>query len=135
MLPARPGRRETGTHARSPDRTRPCRAAARPAACRRPGLVPLLLRLHTHLLAWDAEYRVEVLKEKFGAARVHIVTDSGVSDSEMRSLLVLSGEEQPATVCEFCGAVGRRRRRADAPYGWTTAVCDPCQTAWSVTPS
>lgn len=73
MLPARPGRRETGTHGRSSDWTTwPCRAAARSAACRRPGLVALLLRLHTQLLAWDAEYRVEVLKEKFGAAHAHI---------------------------------------------------------------
>ncbi|MFJ3644474.1 hypothetical protein [Streptomyces murinus] len=95
-----------------------------------PGWHPLLLRLHSQLLAWDVDYRVEVLKEKFGAVRVYIATDTGASDSEMRDL-VLPVEEQSATVCEFCGAAGRRRRRGDAPHGWIKAVCDPCHTAWS----
>jgi len=95
-----------------------------------PGWHPLLLRLHAQLLAWDADYRVENLKEKLGAVRVHIATNSGPPDAEMRGL-VLPAEEQSATVCEFCGATGRRRRRGDAPYGWIKTVCDPCHTAWS----
>ncbi|MFI6662949.1 hypothetical protein ACIBL8_46565 [Streptomyces sp. NPDC050523] len=95
-----------------------------------PGWHPLLLRLHTQLLTWDADYRVEDLKEKFGAVRVHIATASGPPDPEIRGL-VLSVEEQSATVCEFCGAAGRRRRRGDTPHGWIKAVCESCHAAWS----
>jgi hypothetical protein len=95
-----------------------------------PGWHPLLLRLHTQLLALDADYQVEDLKEKFGAVRVHIATTSGPAEPDVRRL-VLSVEEQSATTCEFCGATGRRRRRGDAPHGWIKAVCDPCHTEWS----
>ncbi|MFI6567066.1 hypothetical protein [Streptomyces sp. NPDC050534] len=95
-----------------------------------PGWHPLLLRLHTQLLAWDADYRVEDLKEKFGALRVHIATASGPPGPEIRGL-ILSAEEQSAAVCEFCGATGRRRRRGDAPYGWIKSVCESCHAAWS----
>lgn len=83
-----------------------------------PGWHPLLL--HTQLRAWDANYRVEDLKEKLGALRVHIATASGPSDPEIRDL-IRSAENESATVCEFCGATGRRR--GDTPHGWIKAVC------------
>ncbi|WP_328877038.1 hypothetical protein [Streptomyces sp. NBC_00299] len=54
----------------------------------------------------DADYRVENLKEKLNAVRVHIATVSGPPDPETRGL-VRSAAEQSATVREFCGTTGR----------------------------
>lgn len=95
-----------------------------------PGWRPLLLRLHAQLRARDAEYQVEDLKEKLGALRVRIARVSRPSDPEIGAL-VRAAEEQSATVCEFCGAAGRRRRRGDTEHGWIKTVCDPCHDAWS----
>ena len=95
-----------------------------------PGWHPLLLRLHTQLLVCHADYRVEDLKEKLGGVRVRIAATPGQLDPEARGL-ILSAEEEAATVCEFCGATGRRRCHGDTPYGWIKTVCEPCHAAWS----
>lgn len=58
-----------------------------------PGWHPLLLRMHAQLLALDADYPVEDLKEELGAVRVHIATTSGPPGLEMRAL-VLSAVER-----------------------------------------
>lgn len=86
--------------------------------------------LYTRLLVWGADYRVEDLKEKLGTFRVRIAAALRPPDPEIRNL-VRPAEEQSATVCEFCGATGRRRRRDDTPHGWIKAVCESCHAEWS----
>lgn len=95
-----------------------------------PGWHPLLLLLHDHLIAVDADYQVVDLKEELGAVRVHLATETDLLRPQMRTLAV-AAEEQSVTTCEFCGSPGSRRRRGDAAHGWIKAVCDPCHTAWS----
>jgi len=95
-----------------------------------PGWHPLLLRLHEQLLDLDAGYHVDDLKEKLGAARIRITGTTALTYTEGRAL-VSATEEQSATVCEFCGAPGRRRRRGDTTEGWMKAVCDNCHRDWT----
>ncbi|CAL9448977.1 hypothetical protein SUDANB58_02411 [Streptomyces sp. enrichment culture] len=93
-----------------------------------PGWHPLLLRLHEQIVTVDPGYRIDDLKEKLSAVRVRI--SGAAMPPEIRGL-VLSAEVRSATICEFCGQPGRRRRRGDAEFGWIKAVCDSCHTAWS----
>ncbi|MFJ8608057.1 hypothetical protein ACIRH0_12760 [Streptomyces sp. NPDC093675] len=95
-----------------------------------PGWHPLLLRLHEELLALDPGYQVDDLKEKLGGARIRIATASAAACAEMRAR-VGAAEEHSTTICEFCGAPGRRRTRCDATEGWIKAVCEDCHRAWS----
>lgn len=95
-----------------------------------PGWHSLLLRLHEQLLDLDPGYRVDDLKEKLGAARIRITATSAMTRTEAQAL-VAAAEEQSGTVCEFCGAPGRRRRRGDVAEGWMKAVCDNCHQDWS----
>ncbi|MGW5063848.1 hypothetical protein ACWEQ2_42415 [Streptomyces sp. NPDC004096] len=95
-----------------------------------PGWHSLILRLHEQLLFVDPDYQVDDLKEKLGAARIRITSTSVPARPEMRAL-VASAEEQSATVCEFCGASGRRRTRSNDTRGWIKSVCDDCHRAWS----
>ncbi|WP_223189079.1 hypothetical protein, partial [Streptomyces sp. TRM68416] len=95
-----------------------------------PGWHPLLLRLHERLLAVETDYRIEDLKEKLGEVRVHVTTPSATARSEMRGLIT-EAEKQSATICDFCGEPGRRRRRNDGAAGWIKTVCDSCHAAWS----
>lgn len=93
-----------------------------------PGWHPLLLRLHEELLALDPGYQVDDLKEKLGGARIRITAASAAAEMRAR---IGAAEEQSTTICEFCGAPGRRRTRRDATEGWIKAVCEDCYSAWS----
>ncbi|WP_369253677.1 hypothetical protein [Streptomyces sp. R35] len=86
------------------------------------------MRLHTHLLALEPDYRIYDVKEKLGAVRIHITASPAPVRPEIRSLLT-AAEEQSATTCEFCGSPGRRRN--DDAAGWIKAVCEDCHAAWS----
>ncbi|MFF3467463.1 hypothetical protein [Streptomyces sp. NPDC002619] len=95
-----------------------------------PGWHSLLLRLHEQLLLLDPGYQLDDLKEKLGGVRIRIVGTSAPACADARAL-VAAAEEQSATICEFCGASGRRRTRSDTKGGWIKAVCDDCHRAWS----
>ncbi|MET8646424.1 hypothetical protein [Streptomyces sp. NPDC004675] len=95
-----------------------------------PGWRPLLLQLHEQLLVLDPGYQLDDLKEKLGAVRIRITSTTAPAPAEMRAL-VTAAEEQSATVCEFCGAPGRRRTRKDVTESWIKAACDDCHRAWS----
>ncbi|MEV5477388.1 hypothetical protein AB0L66_34330 [Streptomyces sp. NPDC052207] len=95
-----------------------------------PGWHALLLRLHEQLLDLAPGYQLDDLKEKLGAARIRITGATALAHTEMQ-ILVAAAEERSATVCEFCGAPARRRRRGDTTEGWIKAVCDNCHRDWS----
>ncbi|MET8631761.1 hypothetical protein [Streptomyces sp. NPDC004680] len=90
----------------------------------------MLLRLHEQLLGLDPGYQLDDLKEKLGIARIRITGTTALAYIEMQTLVTVA-EEQSATVCEFCGAPARRRRRGDTTEGWIKAVCDNCYRDWS----
>ncbi|MEU5380538.1 hypothetical protein ABZ359_34335 [Streptomyces sp. NPDC005968] len=95
-----------------------------------PGWHPLLLQLHEQLLGLDPGYQLDDLKEKLGIARIRIAGTTALAHTAMQTF-VAAAEKHSATVCEFCGAPARRRRRGDTTEGWIKAVCDNCHHEWS----
>ncbi|MFJ8932076.1 MULTISPECIES: hypothetical protein [unclassified Streptomyces] len=95
-----------------------------------PGWHRLLEDLHEQLHAMHPRYEVGDLKEKLGGVRIKITGVSDAARSQVQAL-VIAAEVRSASVCEFCGAPARCRRRNDAASGWIKAVCDSCHAAWS----
>ncbi|GGZ95585.1 hypothetical protein ACFOOM_13485 [Streptomyces echinoruber] len=96
------------------------------------GWHPLLMRLHKQLTALASDYRVESIKEKFGGLRVS-VADRFDADGEFdgdwadaASPLIQAAETMSRTICEYCGAPGQPRTRADRDGGWIKTVCEQC---------
>lgn len=81
-----------------------------------PGWWPLIEQLHRDILAIDADYRLDQIKEKFGILRFYASSERWGE----ASALISAAEAKSATLCERCGASGEMRSEG----WWMKTLCD-----------
>jgi hypothetical protein len=100
-----------------------------------PGLLPMLIRLHTELAALAPGYRVEEFGTEFGRLSLQVTDGYDAEDefdgvfADEAAALVDAAVLASQTTCEECGGEGRARFRGDQRRTWIRTPCEHCRTS------
>jgi hypothetical protein len=100
------------------------------------GWWPLLGKLHLRLAGVDPEYKLAQVKEKFGALTIYPDDDRYATRSGLRQELervVAEFQRSSSTVCEECGAAGKRHGDQQTG-GRIRTLCHECAQACEFRP-
>lgn len=86
------------------------------------GWKTLVCDLVDHLDTYGIPYEIQQIKEKFGGLRFYY--DAKDAPEEFQTA-VAKAEADSLTICEDCGAPGKR-----LGDGWIRTLCEPCDTAF-----
>ena len=85
------------------------------------GWADLIYELHNKIIAFDPDYKITQIKEKFGLLRFYYDLSLDIHGQEIGDL-VNEYEQKSGKVCEYCASPGR-----PASFGhWQKTCCEEC---------